>query len=49
VRDALKRVIPGAKVDVDRGALQATVDYMLLSKTLEKPIDIKALLYSKAL
>jgi NitT/TauT family transport system substrate-binding protein len=49
VRDALKRVIPGAKVDVDRGALQATVDYMQHAKTLEKPVDVKALLYSKAL
>jgi NitT/TauT family transport system substrate-binding protein len=48
VRDALKRVIPGSKVGVDRGALKAMVDYMLLSKTLEKPVDIKALIYSKA-
>jgi hypothetical protein len=34
---------------VDRGALQATVDYMQHSKTLDKPVDVKALLYSKAL
>jgi hypothetical protein len=49
VRDALKRVIPGARVEIDRKALKATVDYMQNSKTLEKPVDVTALLYSKAL
>ncbi len=48
LRDALKRVIPGAKVAVDPKALQATIDYMLRSKTLEKPVNIEAVLYSKA-
>jgi NitT/TauT family transport system substrate-binding protein len=49
VRDALKRVIPGARVEVDRAALQATVDYMQRSKTLDKPVQVESVLYSKAL
>jgi NitT/TauT family transport system substrate-binding protein len=48
VRDTLKKIIPGSKVGVDRGALKAMVEYMLASKTLEKPVDVKALLYPKA-